>query len=79
MTISAQKDWPTVLLCPGIDSVEGRLGGEPCFVGTRITVKAVATVARLRGLSEARRKYPQLTLEQINLALAFAAGTEWRP
>jgi uncharacterized protein (DUF433 family) len=47
--------------------------GEPCIKGTRVTVSIlVASMADL-GINELLREYPQLTHEDVQAALLFAA------
>lgn len=58
---------------PGIESLAGVCGGEPCIVRTRIPVW-VLVLARRQGLSEAEilRSYPTLRAEDLASAWAFA-------
>ena len=57
---------------PGIDSVPGVCGGEPCIVRTRIPVW-VLVQARQLGMSEAEmlRAYPTLRAEDLANAWAY--------
>lgn len=54
-------------------------GGKPCVKGTRITVYDVLEYLA-GGMSEAEilEDFPDLTLEDIRAALAFAAARERR-
>jgi len=58
---------------PGIDSVSGVCGGEPCIVRTRIPVWVLVQARRL-GASEADllRCYPTLRAEDLANAWAYA-------
>ena len=57
---------------PGIESVPGVCGGEPCIVRTRIPVW-VLEQSRRRGISEAEllRSYPTLCAEDLANAWAY--------
>jgi uncharacterized protein (DUF433 family) len=57
---------------PGIDSIPGVCGGEPCIVRTRIPVWALEQARRL-GISEADllRSYPTLRAEDLSNSWAF--------
>ena len=57
---------------PGIDSITGVCGGEPCIVRTRIPVW-VLEQARRQGASEADllRSYPSLRAEDLANAWAY--------
>ena len=66
-----------MLLCPGITATPGVQGGAPCFAGTRLPVRIVAAIAERHGYGLTRRTYPQLTVEQVTLALAFSAGMKY--
>jgi uncharacterized protein (DUF433 family) len=57
---------------PGIESVAGICGGEPCIVRTRIPVCALVHARRL-GTSEADllRSYPTLRAEDLANAWAY--------
>ncbi|MBL8154461.1 MAG: DUF433 domain-containing protein [Anaerolineae bacterium] len=58
---------------PGIDSIPGVSGGEPCIVRTRIPVWVLVQSRRL-GMSEADllRSYPTLRAEDLANAWAYA-------
>jgi len=58
---------------PGIDSIPGVCGGEPCVVRTRIPVWVLAR-ARQLGMSEAELLicYPTLRAEDLANAWAYA-------
>jgi uncharacterized protein (DUF433 family) len=58
---------------PGIDSIPGVSGGEPCIVRTRIPVWVLVQARRL-GTSEAEllRAYPTLRAEDLANAWAYA-------
>lgn len=48
--------------------------GDPCIKGTRIPVSIiVGSVADKMSLEEVRAAYPQLSVEDIRAALAYAA------
>lgn len=57
---------------PGIDSIPGVCGGEPCIVRTRIPVWVLVQARRL-GTSEADllRSYPTLRAEDLATAWAY--------
>ena len=57
---------------PGIDSIPGVCGGEPCIVRTRIPVR-VLVYAKEQGSSEADllRCYPTLRAEDLANAWAY--------
>jgi uncharacterized protein (DUF433 family) len=57
---------------PGIDTIDGVCGGEPCIVRTRIPVWLLEQARRL-GASEAdlRRSYPTLRAEDLANAWAY--------
>ena len=57
---------------PGIDSIPGVCGGEPCIMRTRIPVWVLAQARRL-GISEADllRSYPTLRAEDLVNAWAY--------
>jgi len=57
---------------PGIDSISGVCGGEPCIVRTRIPVWVLVQARRL-GTSEADllRSYPTLRAEDLANAWAY--------
>jgi uncharacterized protein (DUF433 family) len=57
---------------PGIESITGVCGGEPCIVRTRIPVWLLVQ-ARLSGTNEAEllRAYPTLRAEDLANAWAF--------
>jgi uncharacterized protein (DUF433 family) len=58
---------------PGIDSIPGVSGGEPCIVRTRIPVWVLVQSRRL-GMSEGDllRSYPSLRAEDLANAWAYA-------
>jgi len=58
---------------PGIESVSGVCGGEPCIVRTRIPVWVLVQATRL-GASEADllRSYPTLRAEDLSNVWAYA-------
>ena len=48
--------------------------GDPCIKGTRVSVSIiVGSIADGMGLEEVRAAYPQLSVEDIRAALAYAA------
>ena len=48
--------------------------GDPCIKGTRVPVSIiVGSIADGMGLEEVRAAYPQLSVEDIRAALAYAA------
>ena len=57
---------------PGIDSIPGVCGGEPCIVRTRIPVRVLVS-GREQGISEADllRCYPTLRAEDLANAWAY--------
>lgn len=57
-------------------SIDHRImGGVPCIRGTRIPVTTVVgMVAEGRGLEEITTEFPQLTLDDIQDALRYAAA-----
>jgi uncharacterized protein (DUF433 family) len=57
----------------------GKRGGKPCIRGLRITVYDVLDWLA-QGMSEAEitADYPELTVEDIRAALAYAANREHR-
>ena len=57
---------------PGVDTVSGACGGEPCIVRTRIPVWLLEQARRL-GTSEAEllRSYPSLRAEDLASAWAY--------
>lgn len=54
-------------------------GGKPCFVGTRITVYDVLEyLAGGMAADEIVADFPELTIDHVRAALAFAAKREHR-
>ncbi len=54
----------------------GKMGGQPCIRGMRITVRRVMELlATYPERSELFRDYPDLEEEDLRQALAFAAST----
>jgi uncharacterized protein (DUF433 family) len=54
----------------------GKMGGQPCIRGMRITVRRVLEiVATYADRTELFRDYPDLQEEDVQQALAFAAAT----
>jgi uncharacterized protein (DUF433 family) len=51
-----------------ISTRPGRMGGEPCVSGTRITVKAIRALGTIE---QAMRFYPELTREQVEGAWVY--------
>lgn len=52
------------------------LGGKPCIRGTRLSVQRVLEILAMNpSQEELREDYPELELEDIGQALAFAAVT----
>lgn len=50
--------------------------GQPCIVGTRLTVRRVlAIVGEYPSRAEIQKDYPQLKDEDIRQALAYASAT----
>ena len=60
---------------PGIDSLPGGCGGEPCIVRTRIPVWALEQARRL-GITEDQllRSYPTLRAPKISPTLGFSSA-----
>lgn len=53
--------------------------GKPCLKGTRIAVQdALSWLASGMTFEEILEDFPQLTIEQVRAALAFAADAERR-
>ena len=53
----------------------GKMNGQPCIRGLRITVKRVLlALATYQDREELRRAYPDLEEEDIRQALAYAAA-----
>jgi len=53
--------------------------GKPCLKGTRIAVQDVLSwLASGMTYEEILEDFPQLTMEQVRAALAFAADAQWR-
>ena len=60
---------------PGIESIDGVTGGEPCTAGTRIPVWLLEQARRLgMGDAEILRAYPALRAEDLARAWAYVAG-----
>jgi uncharacterized protein (DUF433 family) len=55
-----------------VQSAPDVLGGEPCFIGTRIPVYMVADIASKHGVDDALDTYPNLTPTQVELATVYA-------
>ncbi|HEV7424917.1 MAG TPA: DUF433 domain-containing protein [Thermoanaerobaculia bacterium] len=54
----------------------GKMNGQPCIRGLRITVKRVLQIlAQYEDSNEIRADYPDLEREDIRQALGFAAGS----
>jgi uncharacterized protein (DUF433 family) len=54
----------------------GRMNGQPCIRGMRLTVRRVVELMALYAdRSELRREYPELEDEDIRQALQYAAAT----
>lgn len=49
------------------------MGGRPCIQGTRITVGTILHQLRFQTPEEILRDYPELTREDIQAALEYAA------
>ncbi len=49
------------------------MGGRPCIRGTRITVGTILNQLRFQTPEEILRDYPELTREDIQAALEYAA------
>lgn len=49
------------------------MGGKPTIRGTRITVGTILNQLRFQSREELLQDYPELTPEDINAALAYAA------
>jgi uncharacterized protein (DUF433 family) len=59
-----------------ISSDPSILGGKPCVKGTRISVEMILEwIASGASRSDVVRSYPQLTAEDVEEALRFAAGS----
>jgi len=57
----------------------GKRGGKPCVRGMRITVYDVlASLAAGMSMDEVRAEFPELTREDIQACLAYAADMEHR-
>jgi len=56
-----------------VESAQGRCGGKPCVVGTRIRVWDIYVWHELQGQSaeEIVHQYPQLSLAAVHAALAY--------
>ncbi|HEX8425268.1 DUF433 domain-containing protein [Hymenobacter sp.] len=53
--------------------------GKPCIVGARITVQGIVSwLASGTSFEEILEDFPELTMEHIRAALAFAADIERR-
>jgi uncharacterized protein (DUF433 family) len=64
---------------PHISSQAGVRFGKPCIVGTRIAVQDILSwLASGMTFEEILEDFPELTLEYIRAALAFAADVERR-
>ncbi|UOQ78565.1 DUF433 domain-containing protein [Hymenobacter sp. 5516J-16] len=64
---------------PLISTQPGVRFGKPCLVGTRIAVQDVlGWLASGMSFEEIVEDFPELTLEHIRAALAFAAAIEQR-
>lgn len=51
-------------------------GGEPVFKGTRVTLRTVlASLAAGDGVQEILADFPSLEVEDVQAAIAFAAGS----
>lgn len=64
---------------PGFERITiepGKMGGEPCIRGLRLTVKRVLRIlATYESRDEIRREFPELEDEDIRQALDFAAAS----
>lgn len=56
----------------------GRMGGQPCILGTRLTTRSVARLYRDGGHEWVRSLYPELTDAQIDVAVWFEDAHEPR-
>jgi uncharacterized protein (DUF433 family) len=57
----------------------GKRGGKPCVRGMRITVYDVlASLAAGMSMDEVQSEFPELTREDIQACLAYAADIEHR-
>ncbi len=57
----------------------GKRGGKPCVRGMRITVYDVlASLAAGMSMDEVQAEFPELTREDIQACLAYAADMEHR-
>ena len=53
----------------------GKMGGQPCIRGTRLTVRRVLEIiADYKNREEIRKDYPALEDEDIRQALLYAAA-----
>jgi uncharacterized protein (DUF433 family) len=50
-----------------------RMAGEPCIKGTRVTVALLVAAMADTSIDELIEDYPQLTREDVQAALTFAA------
>jgi len=64
---------------PGFERITvepGKMGGQPCIRGLRLTVKRVLRIlATYDSRDEIRREFPELEDEDIRQALDFAAAS----
>ena len=64
---------------PGFDRITvepGKMGGQPCIRGLRLTVKRVLRIlATYDSRDEIRHEFPELEDEDIREALDFAAAS----
>ncbi len=78
MTAAERAEWPQLIardiggVFPGIESVPGVMGGEPCVVRTRIPAWLLVQ-GRIFGMSEAEilSAYPVLRAEDFSNAWAY--------
>ena len=55
-----------------VESTPGVMGGTDCIKRTRIPVHLIAALAGAHGVEEARRAYPTLSSDQVELAMTYA-------
>ena len=63
------KDFDRIIIDPAV------MNGQPCIKGTRLTVKRVLlALSQCANRDELGQDYPQLSCEDVNQALAYAAA-----
>ncbi len=64
----SNSDWRERIWCD-----TGRMAGEPCIKGTRVTVALLVGGLAEMSVDELLKEYPQLCREDIQAALLYAA------